>query len=451
MNDETRNVDAVDSYLPMGLVANPFVVREERPGAARPVLLEMQAEANALQAHLVAAAETGRSALIWVTKSNEIASFFHTFAQSDVEQRMLVDDTLGMLPCYVQLYMARVGRIRSALNVLAERLATRSFELTLAELARTIASEPDTDLPAWKEMDPAAWQEFITALDADAPSAVRGCFGEYVLQRASVEIPPTDIREVSLEIEPEESDDTPETDSFTETLPSGEVPQADDPQSQVRAFIVAHTRSHFSPVIARALKSYADEGYGQLIQELKITRAPRKTFKALIHLASLRYRRVVFIYDGLENWSAVPEDLQVKYIASLTEIRAMAGRYGTVVFLAEEGAAPELEDQFGIGQRIDWSFPHLTKINEKPGVVDTAAIQHWLDAATIPGRGRGHSLEQDGWTTLLEAASGDMEYFCALAAEAVERAAGRGLAEVDRAVASEVVEELAKDEESEGA
>ncbi|MBS3956146.1 MAG: hypothetical protein KGZ40_01230 [Clostridiales bacterium] len=445
MNDVHETAGSAERYRSLGLVANPFATRDERQGASRATLLEMQAESNRLLATVAAAAKTGRASVVWVSKSNEVAGFFHMSAESDAEQRMIVDYSLRMLPCYVQLYMARVGRIRSALNVLAERVATRSFELTLVELVRAIASAPDTSLSEWLPVAGEAWEGFSDAMEKDPIAAVREHFGEYVLQRTPrFEPPPTDIREISLDPEPEELDDSPETDVFTDGAPrafGGSIPDdalaTPDPRIAVRAFLIAHIRAHYSPVIARAIQAYADEGFGQLITELKITAAPRKTFKALMRLATLRFDSVVFVYDGLESWRSVPEELQEKFIAALSEIRVMAGKHGVMVFLAEQDAAPELEDQFGIGQRIEWTFPNLARVDERAGEFDAEAVRWWLECATIPGH-RPHRLEDGGWPLLIEAADGDMERFCAIAQQAIERAADKGCETVDEEVARAV-------------
>ena len=45
-------------------------------------------------------------------------------------------------------------------------------------------------------------------------------------------------------------------------------------------YLIEYTRAHLSPVIARGLRMYRERGLSALAEELKITKAPRKTLAA---------------------------------------------------------------------------------------------------------------------------------------------------------------------------
>ncbi len=60
-----------------------------------------------------------------------------------------------------------------------------------------------------------------------------------------------------------------------------------------------------------------------LTAELTITKAPRKTLTALVRFARLRFRKIVLIYDGFDNWSATPADIRSQITGTLSELRWM--------------------------------------------------------------------------------------------------------------------------------
>ncbi len=442
----TEQLDAYSSerYAPLGLIANPFVLREPRDDESPHMALEVHKEANKLLVALEAMSSEERTRPMWVDRTIEINDYYNRAAESVAESVLIRDDALNYLPLYLQLFMARAGRIRSALHVLAERLATRDFDRTLAEWVRFVAAEePDTELPAWGAVGDDAWQAFIHEFEADPISALSARFGECVMERERIIKPPPDIREVSLEAEPEEGEESPEEDAMTARTPDlADAVIAPKPPSEIEedaeheemdgvaAYVIEYTKAHFSPVVARGLRAYVERGVGQLAQELKITQAPRKTFKKLVEFAALRFRKIVMLYDGLDGWNMVPEDLRIKLISAFTELRLLMGNDGIIVFLVPTGAAPELEDQFGGRDVVNWTFAGLLKLGDESDEIDPEVIDAWLAAATLPGATPMNSQDV-AFVRLIEASDGSLQRFVELAGTAIDAAVDRGAGTVE--------------------
>lgn len=442
---EADNPTPSATYRPLGLIANPFVPRTMREGEPLISTLEIHSQANVLLAHIEAVRDADRPKTIWVDKNGEIHNYYFVGAQSTSEEALIRDDSLNVLPVYVQLFMMRSGRVRAAMNTLAERIATRSFDRTLAAWVREIIASPDTELPESSLMGPEAWDAFVTAFEADPIAELTARFGTCELERVVILKQPTDTREASLVEEPDEDDDTPEDDAITEQMPSlseavlaptgGEERDEDtvnvalsDP---VVEYIIAYTKAHLSPVIARGLRGYLERGLAQMMTELKVTKAPRKTFKALTQLAALRFDKIVLIYDGFESWRMLAEESRHAAVSALTELRFIMGGRGVMVFLVAPGQADELEDQFGGGDRIEWDFAGLTTPRPDPDALDIELAQRWVDLATVPESPR-LDLGAEPIKVLQDAADGDMNRYIALAGAAIESAAGRGASAVEQ-------------------
>lgn len=428
-------------YRSLGLVANPFKNLRNRSGETIGQSLEMQAMGNRVLARLdeMATAERGRT--LWVEKSDQINNYYHRGALVHIEEVLIRDEDFDVLPAYVQLFAAKIGRVRSVMNVVAERLATKSFDRTLAAWVQQVVAEPDTSLPQFEQIAAEKWGEFVSAVRSDAVQAVNDHFGEFIVFRKIEAQPPADIRLASLEEEPEEIEESPEDDEMTAQIPdydgidpsvimAGE--EVESGPDAVVEYLIAHTKAHLSPVIARGLRQYYERGFGPLSEELKITKAPLKTLKALCRMANMRFRKVVILLDGYDNWVFMPEDLRIKYITALTEIRLSLGKDAAFAFFVSTNQAAELDEHFGGSDRVTLDFPNLLHIGESPDVFDTAVVDSWVESATIVGS-QAPSMGDAVWEPLVEHAAGSLPAFCAMADAAVDDAARRGVSAVDEA------------------
>jgi len=428
----------VGPYRALGLVSNPFLNVRNRDNESLAMALEIQSQANRLIASVDMAAAAQRGAIIWVEKSDQVHGSYQRSALIEAEKALLHDEDLNVLPAYVQLFVAKVGRIRSVLNVVAERLATGSFDQTLAAWLSPLIDNPDTELDEWASAEGDPWDEFARSFKVDSLQALAGVFGPNVMFRALEAEPPIDLRSVNLEEEPEETDVSPEDDASTAVIPEAvAVDELSDGESDeavvdvpdpVYLYLLALARKTLSPVVARGLKVYATRGAAPLSDELKITKAPRKTLKALADLATARYRKVVVVFDGYDNWNMMPQELRAKYVGALSEMKLLLGSEVVMVFLVSTDEAPELDEMFGGGTRLAWDFPNITELKDA-GLKDEF-IESWIADATLPGSEPAVSAR-----VLLDAfqdeATGNLEAFCAMAAAAIEDMADRGSATFD--------------------
>jgi len=410
------------AYRSIGLVANPFTRVRTRDGEGIGTSLEIQSAGNRLLAAVDVMADKPRSGVLWVEKTGGVPPYYYNAALIYAQHELISDDELNILLAYIQLFTAKVGRVRSVLNVIAERLATRSFEVTLARFLDKMIAEPDVDLLE-VEGTREAWDAFCVEFAADRVAAVEKVLGTCELLRETAAAKPTDTRAVALDSEPEESDDSEETDIFTEALP---VPIAPEERTDpVLEYIVGYARTHYSPVMARGLRVYLRDGAGPMAEELKITKAPRKTLGVLLEFATLRYRKALMLFDGFDNWAAMSSELKIKYIASLAEVRARSGESAMMAFLVPTDVAPELEDQFSGPNRLRMAFPGVPVLGTDGTVLDAAVVANWLESAVLPGA-EVPKLEDTPLSGLLSAAEGDLETFRAQAEEYVSKAAARG-------------------------
>lgn len=424
-------------YKKLGLIGNPFRPPTSREGEHLGMAVELNSAANQLLAAIESEMASDRPRSLWVEKSDRVASMYHRGAESRAEKVLISDEGMGILPCYVQLFMMHVGRVRATANVLAERIATRQFDQTLAAWIATFIDSPDETLKEWEEVKGEPWDAFVGAFKEDQLAALEDVFGPCEIERRLIDDPVADIREVSLEEEPEESEDSAEEDTMTAQIPAASVPEATGdiervfkPYDPVAGYIKAHAREHLSPVLARGIGAYRERGFGQLAQELKITKAPRRTYQAMIKFARSRFRHIVYMYDGWDNWPAVPADLKTKIITSLTELKLLLGEDGTFIFLVGRDHAPDLEDQFAGGStRVVWEFAGMKWIGDNPNMVNADVAQRWVDLASI---GEPSMSVTDGpLSKVLETANGDLASFCEIAADAVDTAARRGASTVE--------------------
>jgi len=393
-----------------------------RDGEGVGTSLEIQSAGNRVLAAIDVMADKQRSGVLWAEKTGGVPPYYYNAALIYSQHELINDDELNILLAYIQLFTAKVGRVRSVLNVIAERLATRSFEVTLACYLDKMIAEPDAALLE-VEGTREAWDAFSLEFERDRVAAVERVLGTCELLRKTAAAKPTDTRAVALDSEPEESDDSEETDIFTEALP---VPIAPEERTDpVLEYIVGYARTHYSPVMARGLRVYLRDGAGPMAEELKITKAPRKTLGMLLEFAALRYRKALLLFDGFDNWAAMSEELKIKYIASLAEVRARSGETAMMAFLVPTDVAPELEDQFSGSNRIQMGFPGVPVLGTDGSTLDAAVVANWFASAALPGADVP-AFEDTQLPELIGAAKGDLEAFRIQAEGYVAEAAARG-------------------------
>ena len=459
-NDGRQSAD----YFLLGLVSNPFMFERGKRSSNIGLAVETAAHGNQLLRAVLDASDSERKRVVWVEEMDKAPSMYCTAAQTSAERTMINDESLGILPAYLQLFMLHVGRIRATLNVLCERVATRSFDRTLAAWIETFAQDPDIDLDEWEEVSDGAWEEFVSEFSSAPLETLEEHFGPCVLERVRIARPPADIREASLEEEPEETDVSLEEDALTADVPRSDAVQildacgnpalSDDGEvidgsstssDPVVDYIVAYTRKYLSPVIGRALVVYLERGFGQLSSELKITKAPRKTLKAIVRLVKLRFRTIVVVYDGFGTWPTVPDELRTKIVTALTELKLLLGDDAVLVFLSGTDQTPELEDQFvGSATRLAWDFQGARDLKENEDRVTRELIEHWIGMAMLSGSSTGSTV--DSIDRIRDATEGSLEPFLLAAGEAIEHSVERGAEAVEDEDVAYALEQLAVEE-----
>jgi len=419
---ESNRTEWDRDYSSIGLIANPFFTTRRREGESVGVGLAIQAAANSLVAALEVSAQSGSARPIWIEKSRLIPDSYHLAAVAQAEKRLINDEVLGIVHGYIQLYMLKLGRIRSALQIFSERLAMRGFDKTLAAWVEEILAAPDAEIDGFDAAEPFL-AEFGDAFHADPVAALADVFGECVTERDLKAMEIADVRTVvqSQDIE-DEVDDTPEDEGEQGLPPMVDSAEATGREAALIDYIVEYTRVHLSRVIGRAIRVYGIRGTAALASEFTITRAPRKTFKSLCVLATKRFNRVALIYDGFTNWHTVPEDLRDRFVTSLTELRLAMKHSGNLVFIAATDEIVEVEEQFRSDNAIVWSFPSLAVLEADPDALDTEVIRAWIESAALePGVAEKLLPElQDSFSK----ANGSLEAFVPLAIAAIDEAAG---------------------------
>ena len=376
-------------YRSIGLVANPFLPGKTNDEDTPGVRLTVRASALRLIAALDRAASAGRPVQVRVVKPADIPSYYTVATLADLLGELAESDDLGIVMCYMPLLSVRDGVFRSALARLAELVAGRSVELTLAAYIRTALAEPDTSLPSWAALEEQDIEGLIgefTQRPADAvvehlgpPDLVRDSGADperldRILKESSrrQETMPSEALEADTTVEQESDEGLPE--------PPEEGPPSLEPLAE---YVIAHLKAHVSPVIARGVRAYVTDGTASMTEELKLTRAPRKTLQALMRFALFRFRKIVFLYDQFEAWELMPADMRVELLGSFAKLRWVLGDDGTLVVAAVEGEAPEIDDLFAAADRVSWSMEELSRIESKDAVINEDAAAKWLMSAVI--------------------------------------------------------------------
>jgi hypothetical protein len=435
VNPDMKEKFEISRYRSLGLVANPFAL-SDTVSDFDPIDLEVASQTNALLGTLDAAADAAQAKPIVVFKSPQMPAYYPNRAISRVERSMATDDSLDVLHAYVLMFMMRLGRVRSTLQIVAERIAFRDFNTTLALYVERIIAEPDESLIAYQVLGSEALAAYQARFAENPTDAVADVFGVAKVERRPELAEVTDTRPMDLLSDVEEGDDAPELDGAigdapgTEVILSDEQTPEEDIERAILDYIVEHTKVHLSPVIARALRVYKDRGLVALTAELTITKAPRKTLSALVRFARIRFRKIVLIYDGFDNWAQTPPEVRSQITGTLSELRWMLESDAVVAIMVERGGVPELEEQFGAGTHVDWDFPGLIALEESPDALDPQMIDRWLASAAMHGTAP-LTVEDPVLSAMLAEAEGSLKAFSLAAGVAIENAAQRGASALD--------------------
>lgn len=370
-------------YRDLGLIANPFRVEDHAQGDVALTRLAKHVHAASFLAVLDASAMDAQTRPVWAYKSGLIPAGYHRAAVSESISVMSGVNKLGLLAVYVPFTMMRFGRVRSALSGLAERLSGPGFPYVLGATCLRALEELDDSLPEFAELELIDLSAFISALKEDLGVGAEAIFGPFLDVRegsaALMDVMRDSLkRQESHEVDPEESDDEGETGEEDEPSTSPAEPTAAEvEQLALSNYILAWSKAHISPVVARGLRVYRQGGADSMAQEFKVTRAPRKTLGALARFATGYYHAVVIVYDQLDGWHAVPDDLRIKIVSTLSTLRWTLKGHGILAFAAPHGLVPELEEQFGAAASVEWEGTELLAL-QKGEAESFPAIARWL-------------------------------------------------------------------------
>ena len=426
----TRSFDSTNQlsrYAPLGLIANPFLGIDVSPTLAE--ACEVTSESNGLLQAIVRAASQDAPKPIWVTKDNLIPNSFALAAESRVEQTMASDESADLLHAYIPLFGMRSGAARSAVNLLSERLVFRDLEHTLVMYLERLLAEPDAGLASYQVVGPEALEAFGVAFAKDARAAVQTVFGAPENERQADIGEMADFRQTQFEGDEETpTDDAAEIDETVGDAPGTHLVDRNDEvidgynPADIADYIIDYTRERFSPVIGRALRVYRDRGAIATAAEFNITKAPRKTLAAVVKFARVRYRKVVIMWDGFDNWLNIDADLRSKIVGMLSELRWTLANDAVLVFLVGEGTAPELEESFSSGDSLRWDFAGFSELVEEPDALKPKLVDSWLAHAAVPD-GPALTFDSPVLAPIIEASGGSFDRFIRIAAEAIEDAA----------------------------
>lgn len=421
-------------YASLGLMANPFMVTsyEAEPGVG----CEIAAGGNRLLSAIIARSLEESPKPLWVEKSEETPPSYCLFAVSHAERSLATDDTINVLYAYVQLFMMKKGLVRSTLGVVAERLAFRSPERTLRFYVAMALAAPDDSLASYQVLGPERLDEFVSRFSIDPDEAVEAVLGSPEIERRPEIAEEFDPRLLGLASDDEEAETAEEVDASLGDAPGTELlleEAAEDSEDDSRAmldYLVEYARVHVSPVIGRALRVYRERGMAAFSDELRVTKAPRKTLAKLVQFAGLRYQKVAFIYDAFESWSKIDQGLRSRLVGAMSELRWNTDGYAFPVFILLPGEAPELEEVFGQGDRMKWHFTGLLPLQEHYDEIIPEVVNNWLAAAGLPGA-EPITLEDQILSDLTSASGGSLRRFIGMARAAFESASERGVSELD--------------------
>jgi hypothetical protein len=439
---------------PLTPVADPYKERQ----------LTRALVAHAMAGRLLTAvrrsAATDDSKPIWIEKHADVSPEYHLGALADSTKFASRPGDSDVLLAYVPMSYMRAGRVRAALAALSERLVGGAgFPRVLGGLVTAALNEPDTELPEWAALDPDDVAAYLERLGENAVVAVQETYGPHIVERQGAEdleilMRLSGARMQLLDGDPDAGEETVETDSGTESLveafdaahidpveagfPSADanesLPAGADEEARQKAlnfanYVEAYSRANLSPVVARALVAYRTRGHAAATQELKVTKAPRKTLGAVAKLARFGWPAAVIMFDQFTGWENVPADLRLSIASALTEMRwAMAGS-ACVAFAGVAGETPEIEEQFAAAMRVEWDSPGIPEGFGTETSPEELQLGILFEAWTL---GEPAIKADDPVLALaIEHAAGSLPDFCRIAGFAVDEAMAAGSTTLD--------------------
>lgn len=370
---------ASPEYRSIGLLANPFrgpLYNDALDDAGNAVT---HAEAVRFMKALDVEAAADRSRPIWITKGEQIPDYYSRVSLGEILAAVPSSSEMNVLLAYVPFFMMRHGRIRSALSMVAERVAGESFGRTLGMYAAAAFAEPDVELLASAGLDSDAAARLAERFAQDPEGVAEEFFG---VEESTRETGPAldevvksaAVRKFDLDMDPETNEEESDVVLEEPGVDLAVDDASEEPAPAERTYLIDHSRRHISPVMARALKKYVDEGVYAVAEELKITKGPRKVLAALAKFATYRFRKIVIVYDQFDSWNNAPESLRIKIAGSLAEIRMLLGTSGVIVVMAADQQLEEIHDQFMGANEVEWTMaPMLEEIDDtglQPGLIE---------------------------------------------------------------------------------
>jgi hypothetical protein len=342
---------------------------------------------------------------IVVEKPSQLPGYFPVAALATTLKALSSDGSDGVLSAYVPIDMMRIGRVRAVLNVFSERIANGKPELLLGRWTREALLEPDVSLAEWTMLEEAGFEvdAALGLIEDDAAAFAARVFGPAVESRDGAEDLETlmrvsTTRRERLESNPdsdellsqaEEATDDPLGEAFTtplgdagdRALSDGTPEDSTDPL--LAEYVIACTRANLSPVVARGIRAYRAQGRASMAEEMKVSKAPTKTLAALLRFAEGAHRAGVVLFDRLEMWENVPEDLRSSIVESIEALQAHLCEQMVVVLMLVRGTAPELETAFADARRVVWEFKELESVRAMDAVFDPDIALSWIAAASL--------------------------------------------------------------------
>lgn len=432
---DTPPVPVAADYSTLGYVANPFATIDESGSEPYWMRLVTRAAANRLLAATKRARE--RSGPVLVTMVEEVPEYYYRRAQNDFLGRMADDHSIDMMALNIPLDIMRLGRIRGTIAELAELVVAVDMPTTLAAwFARELAT-PDVEIPESGLVTSDEMTEAAAAFASDPSAAADRYLGVHKepvsMSEMDAVVHEAYMRQLGQPVEVESDEEGTEVGpALVENVPNETetAEPAPDPDAGMREYLVALMRAHLSPVLARALIAWSQYGESLGAQEMKVTKAPRKTLAAILKLMNARWGTVTVIYDNFSAWPILDQQTKMDVLASLTELRWIVAEAGVMVVAVIKDASPEIEEQFAAAEPVDWTMPELAPLYNGEVTLDPAKVQAWLDAAAVSGVS---AIRADGseLAPLVAAASDDLLAFSGMAEAAFRDAASRGVAALD--------------------
>jgi hypothetical protein len=437
VSEETAARVTVD-YAGLGYVGNPFPPIDESSSDPYWMRIITNAASNGLLSGVMRARSGERSRPVAVAMAADVPEYYYRASQNAFLSRTAREEALGMMALNIPLDMMRLGSIRGTLAEVAELVAAVDLPTTVGAYLADALGTPLAELAEYVAAGPETIEQARVAFTDDPESAFDRFLGDQTT--ASSRAPSVEeddalhavyLRQTVLDKEPDEAQEAGSGED-PQALGSAEVEASDavSPDDLVGSYLIAHLRSDLGPVVARAVRAYRDWGSTIVAQELKVTKAPRKTLSAVLRLMSHRWPCVVVLYDRFDAWPMLEQQTKMDVLGALTELRWIIGVHGVMGVALVDAQAIEIEEQFAAAEHVDWSMPELTPLYSGDVAFASDRVQRWLDAASIVGLS---PVKADGpeLKPIVDACENDVLRYAMMAEAAFRNAAERGSAVID--------------------